>query len=118
MSNFTDAKSADAVFSMKDGYSFANALTTDGYVVEFPKAVCVALVVTAGSAPTGSLDVEGSLDGVNYFSLTALTGGSVKSFTTNGTYAVNINGVAIRYVRAVVARVSGTGTLALRCSVV
>lgn len=98
---------------LPDGYS--PTLYTDGYSIQFQRAILVQLVVSNGTSPIGTLDVEGSLDGVNYFSM---TNGVPKAFSGDGSTALNFDSIAVKWIRAKVIRTSGTGTMKILYSLI
>ena len=82
----------------------------------FQRAFLCQLIVTGATAPlSGSFDVQGSVDNVNFFSLTDST---MLPFAGNGTYAINFANTAPRFVRAYVTASIGACTGSVLCSVV
>jgi hypothetical protein len=71
------------------------------------RANAVATVSSSGGTSAGSVVLEGSLDGTNYFTL----GSAVTTSAASTTYTVAATNVFVRYVRARVATSITAGTI-------
>lgn len=99
---FVPAKSAvDVVPIGETQYVFSASISTNPVVVEYQRAFGVAGTFAGSTAPTAQMSVSASLDGTNFFGLP-----NPVSVTANGTYFVNYDSYAVRYVKLVVNRTS------------
>ena len=79
------------------------------------RAFLCQLVLTGPTATlSGSFDVQGSVNNVDFFSL---TNNSPMTFAGAGTYALNFSNVAPRFVRGYVTASQGACTGSIYCSV-
>lgn len=105
MSTFSSPKSADGL--VREPFIFSASFNAAPVLTLYHKAFSAVLAVSGSGAPiTGSMNVSGSHDGVNYFDV---PNGS-KSFVGNGTYFLPFDALAVRWVKLVFVRTGGSAT--------
>lgn len=80
-------------------------LTSSSYLLNGIRSYCIQ-VTWNGTSPVGTLDYQGSIDGVNYATLA-----SASISSNSGTSMLNVELPAYVYSRVVYTRTSGSGTL-------
>lgn len=93
--------------SVTPGTSLTAATTGTGVVIDFGSASLAATfqVVVTGTVTAGAVQFMGSVDGVTFTPLgtpTTAGGGTAANpltLTTNGTFLMSFNGIAVRYFR-------------------
>lgn len=116
-----DSQSASGIYTMDGGtvagstpnvagtgrYSLTGSVSTDPVALQFYQSVCVQCNVTGsgGVPPYVQFSISGSLDGQNFWGIASQTlSGS------NGTMALNADGIAMAYIKANVNRITGSVT--------
>lgn len=95
---------------LKSGQSIAASYTSDTVPKVNYFGFYIQLVVTAGTSPTGTFQVQSSADGLSWANV---SNGSI-AITDNGVYAYSTAAPThYHYWRVVYTRTSGTGTLAI-----
>ena len=82
-------------------------LTSDAFTVQHTPIVCIQAVWSAGSTPVGTLQLQGSVNGTDYFDV----GSTVAVSGNTGTKQVTDANAGYLFARLVYTRTSGSGTL-------
>jgi len=82
-------------------------VTGTAFTVQHTPIVCIQAVWSAGATPVGTLQLQGSVDGTNFFNV----GSTVAVSGNSGTAQVTDANAGYLYARMIYTRTSGTATL-------
>lgn len=82
-------------------------VTSTAFTVQHTPIVCIQAVWSAGSTPVGTLQLQGSVDGTNYFNV----GSTVAVSGNSGTAQVTDANAGYLFARLLYTRTSGSATL-------
>ncbi len=111
------ASSGTAIFAFNDDLvvdaSMGADVTSDSYEVKEQKTLAFQAVWSGGGSPNGLMELQGSLDNVNF---TRIQGSVLAATGNSGTNGWNIENPGYPWIRFVYTRTSGTATLNVKIS--
>lgn len=95
------------------GQSMISTFSTPSKDISEIKGAAVQAVWSAGSTPVGATTLEGSLDDINYVTI---SGSSLSVSGNTGNNLYNIDSPNYKFIRLTYTASSGTGTMSVRIS--